>query len=349
MPYGTLSTIDTLRSSQQTVAQYGEDRAFEAISTLLAAHNTVLNEMLSSFVEKTTDRMRRYGGADSMEMQEVDEFGTPDAQKVHTGASVAFPMQLYALGINWTRHYLLNASVSEIMASVDAARTADIRNVQRAISRALFIPTNYIFRDKLVDHVDLPIKALANGDGDPIPAAPDGTTFDGSTHSHYLAFPSVTDDAVGLLIETVLEHFLSGKISIYIHRAQEKAFSELSKFAPIVNSRIIMPSDRMYVHDDVSINISNRQIGFYDNKAEVYVKPWIPAGYILCMHEGGDSKTLCFRSRTANSGDLELLYENEQYPLRSRAIGREFGIGVYNRIKAAVAYIGGTDYVAPNL
>src|SRR5688572_23086404 len=95
MAFGTLNTLDTLAASQQTVAQYGEDNAFTAIQAALDAHNEIMNNTRSLFIETTTDRQRRYGGPDNMSMDEVDEFGRGDAQKIAAGVTVGFPLRLF--------------------------------------------------------------------------------------------------------------------------------------------------------------------------------------------------------------------------------------------------------------
>jgi hypothetical protein len=53
--YGTLSVLDTLAASQQTIAQIGEDNAFQSIDRALAAHNAMMNELVGNFAEQSTD------------------------------------------------------------------------------------------------------------------------------------------------------------------------------------------------------------------------------------------------------------------------------------------------------
>src|SRR5690348_11067226 len=124
MPYGTLSITDLL-SNQATIAQLGEDLVYNAIQIALDAHNEIVAEMLDPLVERTTDRLRRYGGLDTMHMDEIDEFGTPDAQKISAGQNIGFPMRLYGTAVQWTRRYMMTATGKEIAEQFVAIQDAD--------------------------------------------------------------------------------------------------------------------------------------------------------------------------------------------------------------------------------
>src|SRR5260221_503068 len=94
MAYGTLQILDTLAANRTFIANYGEDNAYRAIQQYLDAHNEIVGMMLTDLADDTTDRLRRYGGVDTMTMIEGDEFSTPDVQKVLPGVNVGFPLRL---------------------------------------------------------------------------------------------------------------------------------------------------------------------------------------------------------------------------------------------------------------
>lgn len=352
MAFGTLTTWDTLATQavqNLSIAQFGEDLAFQAIQEAFDAHNMLLNESLTDLVDVTTDRLRRYGGPDSMAMEELDEFGTPDAQKITAGSNVGFPLKFYGVGLQWSRLFFQNAKTSELVAQTIAAQDADVKAIHRELKKALLFPTNYTFSDRRVDHLNLPIKALVNADGAPIPVAPDGTTFNANTHTHYLATAALASADMTALTETVIEHFLSGQVQVLINRAQETTVRALSGFTAYLDARLIPATTAVAAMGNLDpAQLTNRAIGIYGS-AEVWVKPWIPPGYMVCMHIGANDKALAMRKRTLDGGNLELLFDNEEYPLRARALGREFGFGVWNRVAAAVLYTGGASYVAPSI
>src|SRR5687768_10568276 len=137
MAYGTLSTLDTLSSIRQTVIEYGEDNAWGAVEAALRAHNAQVQEMLGTLVERTTDVRRGYGTADAKTMDELDQWGLPDAQKITAGAAIDFPLRRYGNSLQWTRQWMMSNTVSQLAAEVSSIMDADRLNFQRQVKRAV--------------------------------------------------------------------------------------------------------------------------------------------------------------------------------------------------------------------
>jgi hypothetical protein len=351
MAYGTLVTLETLAASDQSIAEIGEDKAYDAVDAALQAHNAIMNEMIDGLAETTIDRQRRYGD-DNMSMDEVDEFGRGDAQKIHAGITVGFPLRMFDLSVQWSRKYLQNATGREFAAQVTGAQKAHRKRVIREIKRVIFTPTNTNnWVDRLVDTVQLNLKAFVNADSAAIPSGPNGEAFDGTTHTHYLARAggSLADTDVVALIETVREHYNTGDQYIYINRAQETAMRGFtSHFTPYLDARLIGKDTADQARGTLSRNnLYNRAIGVFDG-AEVWVKPWIPANYIWSWISGVP-KPLVKRERRAGAGNLVVAAEDEKYPLRARTLEAEFGFGVWNRTNGAVLYTNNTTYTAPTI
>lgn len=353
MPYGTLSVPDLLATARAgaSIMEVGEDKTWDTISAYLDAHNALLTQQLLGFVESTTERIAGIGGVDTMVMDELDEFGRSDAQKVTAGAILGFPLRMYGVAIQWTRKWMENHTPAEMVAQIDAAATADILNMQRQIKRALFSPINYTSIDKLVDRLAIPVKALLNADSLPIPVGPNAEQFNAATHTHYLARAggSLAATDISALLATVAEHYNSGSLILDINQSQEAAIRAMTaNFTAYVDARIIPAQNAQVGRASLDqSNIYNRAIGVFD-QAEVWVKPWVPAGYLFAWMQSQQAP-LAMRVRRAGAGQFGLDYENEQYPLRAKQMGREFGIGVRNRVNGAVLYAGGTTYTAPTL
>ena len=349
MAYGTLSTLDTLRASQQSIAAYGEDNAFQSIELARQAHNEIFRTMTEGFVEISTDRQRRYGGDADMTMDEVDEYGRGDAQKIAAGVTVGFPLRLFDVSVQWTRKFMQNSSVSELAANFTAAEVAHIKRLQREVKRAIFTPTNSTFVDHLVDNVSLAVKAFNNNDSAAVPVGPNGETFAGS-HQHYIArVGALAATDISAVIELVVEHHNTGQPMLYINRAQEAAVRGFtSNFTAYVDARIVPGSGVTVANGELNqTNLYNRAIGIFD-AAEVWVKPWVPANYMFAFVAGAP-KPLVLRERNPGSSGLTIAAEDEAYPLRAQTLEAEFGVGVWTRTNGAVLYTGGTSYVAPTI
>jgi hypothetical protein len=352
MAFGTLSTLDTLRSTQQTIAEYGEDRAFEDFQNLLDAHNAQVAEMFGNLVEQTDDRQRRYGAGGTILPEEMDEHGSPHPQKVAAGSTVGFPLRSYKTSVQWTRQYFQEASVSELAGQFTAQMDGDKQRLINEVKRAIFTPTNYAWADYLVDHlqqIQLAVKALINADSAEIPTGPNGETFDGSTHTHYLGTGSFVNADLVSLLETVLEHYAGGDAVININRAQEATIRGFADFTPYLDARLVGATSATEVRTGTldPTRIYNRAIGLFRG-AEVWVKPWMPASYVFCYLRG-QNKPLVYRTRRAADPGWSLVFDDERHPLRARGFERKFGIGVWERTNGAVLYTANATYSAPTI
>lgn len=379
--YGTLQVIDTLKAyNNQSVLQYGEDNLAAFLQMLLDAHNKLVTEMFSRFMGTPPDRLTTYGTNMSVpRMIDIDEFGLADAEKSPLAQDVVgFPLRRKQVVLQWTRDYLANTTPYQLAAQVLAIQDADILDIYASIRRALFTATNNTtYVDRLVDNATFTLKRLVNADGAILPPQPiGGTTFNGATHTHYLATASLTEADALALIETVREHGFvgGGKIVVAINKAQESAYRAFSGFSAYGDPRLVYSVTPSTPRADGAVdfvNLEDRAIGIH-SAAEVQVKPWVPAGYMTAYIEGGvGMPTLGWRAFRGNNlgqitpapqpalgsssptpagpgpGDLRIVADLDRYPLHARASERLYGVSVWNRLGAAVLYIGGGAYVTP--
>jgi hypothetical protein len=352
--YGTLSVSDLLAATGQSIADYGEDKAFAAIAQGLAAHNALVRDMLTSLCDVTAERLGRFGTTGAGEMIEVDEFGAADTQKVVPGSNVGWPLRKVQYAIQWTRTYMLTHTPAELAGQFEAAKDADIRRIQRDIARAFFKPTNNLtYVDRLTDLAVLPIRALLNADSTGIPYGPNGEVFDGTTHTHYLGTASLVAANVSALIETVVEHGVGSGIRLYINRAQEAAIRAMtSNFTPYIDARIIPADTTTRANGSLDMTaLYNRAIGVFD-AAEVWIKPWVPSGYMLAVDTSTPMKPLRVRTRTGTLeglGALSIAADHEHYPLRAQMMEREFGIAAWTRWNGAALFTTNATYANPTI
>ena len=197
-----------------------------------------------------------------------------------------------------------------------------------------------------------------------MPTGPNGESFDGATHQHYKGYASSafaeTDLQAGL--NNLLEHYAKGQANIYINQAQETALRGYTDFRPLYEMATHVDLTKTYALGTLDvIQIYNRKVGTYHG-AEVWVKPWMPAGYIFLFLTGAP-KPLVWRNpefvmgrepgenmATVLANPLTLVSEDEEHPLRSKQYERDFGISCWNRTNGVVldtAHL--TTYTAPTL
>lgn len=350
---GVHDISDLLAARFQSVAEYGMNTIVEVLQSDIAAHNTIVMEMLSDMCEPTTDRQRIYGTSASGDMTEVDEYGKAPTKKATTGATVGFPLKLYQFNVGWTAKWMQTRTPADMATAVLAAEKAHLRELQRQIKRAIFLSANYTFIDHLVDKVSLSVKRLVNGDSAEIPEGPNGETFDGASHSHYNFAASLNATDLNTVINDVIEHGHGAAVRVAINKADETAVRALSGFVAYPDPRLIVPVYSATGVPGTKLDISrldNRAIGIFGG-AEVWVKPWAIANYPFAWDAGGSQKPLAFRQRasTAIQG-LRIAAENDDYPLYAQFLEAEFGIGVWTRTNGAVYYTGsGASYTDPTI
>jgi len=349
--YGTLSVLDDLANVNETVAGFGEEAVAARFAEALNVHNQMFTEMASEFATVTDAYLVPYGGTDTAKIVELDEWGAADASKVTAAGNLGLPLRIYGGTLQWTRTWMNTNSVAKAAKQLDGFALADIQAFMRSVKRALFTPTNNLtYIDRLQTGLTLPLRALLNADGQAIPSGPSGATFDGSTHTHYTGVSTLTGASITALINNVVEHGVDGTIRVYIARADETTVRGFSGFAEYIDARITVGSASTIGNASLDVNNpDNRAIGVYQG-AEVWVKPWIPANYQVAIDVGAAERPLGVRTRTGaltGTGAFQLQAENELYPLRAQHLGREYGVSVLGRHKAAVQMVGSTTYAAP--
>ena len=359
--YGTnmiLDTLGVLDKANVNVLEYGIDNMWVHLEDIRNIHNAFTEDIFGMFMGRTSAKIHRLG-VDSTEgsMIEVSEDGLVDVQKqAVAGYDIGFPLRLYQYGRQWTTRYLRKATVMELATQQLAANAADIKNLKAEAMKALFRATNYTWVDRLDNYQDVPVKALINADSSPIPRDPFGATFNGATHTHYLARAggSVAASDIQALVNTLVEHDVKGgQVTIYINKAQEatiRAFT--SNFEPMIAPLVARAnaSTDDYIVGDPRLDmyaIDDRVIGTWDGYVWVRTKPWIPANYYLAIVEGGSNEDVLQMREDPQAPGLQNIGQDGVHPIYHSHFERSFGVGVWNRLGAAILFGGNTTYAVP--
>lgn len=351
--YGTLSISDLLAVNNTAIIDFGRQEVFEVIRAYFGEISAIVNEQLGLFCERTVERAVGVAGPTNMVAQYTDEYGVADAQKIAGPSIMGFPLRKHQVALQWTYQWMRKHTPQEMAAQAQEAALADMLNVQSALRTALFTPTNVTFTDVLRDYMAIPVKALANADGFPIPPSPNGATFNPSTHTHYLgtsnATPTPSD--IAALLTNVFEHQAGGRAYLYIPQAVGDTIiagraSTYTEFAMLpFGSETYATTLTLGKGDLNPINQANRQIGWYKG-AEVWVKPWVPTTVIWAFITGAGKLPLAMRVPSdlgGDNGDFRPVFNDEEFPVQCEIMEREFGFGVQNRISSAVLSFGGSD------
>lgn len=347
---GTHTIQDLLDVEHSSVAEFGRSTVEDVLQRDLANHRELTEEMIADIAEVTTDKQRIYGASGNTEMIEVDEHGEGFTQEDHDSGETAYPLRKFLHPVGWTNDYESNATPADMAQATLQAEKADVKKVRDRMKKAIFKSSNYTYRDHLIDDVSLSVKRFVNADGDPIPPGPDGTTFDGSTHTHYNAESSLSNAALVTSLEDLQEHGHTNDIKMFIAQGDESTVKGLSDFKEYVDARLTIQADANQPRQQVdpSRPLNNRAIGIF-NAAEVWVKPWVPANYIFITDVMAEEDALIYRQHPiAGMQGLRLAAEISDYPLNTQEMEHYFGFGVWNRTNGVVHYFNNGTYSDPS-
>ncbi len=348
---GTLTLKDLLSERFQSVAQFGMDSVVAVIQRDMAAYNRQLTDMFTLLADRTNDRLRIAGASAAGEMIDVDETGTAPTQTAGAGSPLGFPLRAKQFNLGWSRRWFNAHSPAEMAEQTLNAQQAHIRGLIRDMKRAFYTATNSTFRDRLqTPQLDLAVKVFANADSFPIPNGPNGETFTASSHTHYLGAGSLAAADVVSLINTVVEHGHGGRIILAINVADATAVSALTGFvaAQPTTIRLADTVTATVATLDTS-RLNDRFIGIFNGVAEVWIKPWAIANYILAFDAEDTRKPLVLRTRNGAAPTLDVVSQFEHYPLQAEYMETEYGFGVWTRTNGAVLYFANATYASPTI
>lgn len=347
---GTHTVADLLENSQ-TADQVDLAVVNDVLQADLAAHNALMEDMLSEIAETTTERQLAQGVSDSGEMVPADEFSRPPTQKPAGVQTIGLPLLMFQYAIGWTRKWLQSNTVADMARATLAAQKAHRKKVLAELKRSIFLSANYNFTDYLVapKGVTLGVKRFFNADSTSIPEGPNGEVFDGATHTHYVATATLTTVGADAAINTVVEHGNGGQIRIVIAQANEAAWRALTGFVAYLDPRLTLGTQANQPGQRLDITrLDNRAIGLY-GAAEIWVKPWGVAGFAFVYDQTVTPKPVAFRQRPNGQTGLNTVAKIALYPWEAEYMEAEFGFGVRNRSAGAIYSFLATPYVDPTI
>jgi hypothetical protein len=358
---GTHTIADLLSNAdaaEARVIEFGVEALVQPLQDALAAHNAQVAGMTADLVAPTTERTGTYGVEQDAEMVDADEFTRAPTQKAAARGTVGWPLRKKQFALGWTNDYFIRATVADMIGKQIMAQRAHVNAIRFGIRNALFGATNYTSIERFsVEGLgqSLSVKRLLNADGDAIPVNRNAESFDGATHTHYVATASESgaglNTALSALVDNVVEHDHGGRLRIYINRAQETTVRALSGFTAYLPANLVASTATQTAVGTLDTSrLDNRAIGLF-NGAEVWTKPWMPAKYYFAFDASDTRKPLRMRQAPETQlRGLRLAAELHTFPLHAQYMEALFGFGAWTRTNGAVLWAdagSGGVYTAP--
>ncbi len=353
--YGMLGLSDTSRVFGATS---GQQEIYDAAVVYINQINMQIMQQTQLLVSATTDlykeRYRLPGGG---RLQRRGLNTQAGATRIGGYWDVAYPLDDFGDQKAWTdvaRGYMTMADFDLQLQDVIAKNIATMRF---EMLKALFNNTQRTFSDPLWG--SLLIEPLANGDAvvyPPIAGSETEATHDLYYGTNYAASSiSDTNNPITGIVSNLEDHFgesQGGERIVVFVKSGSTAVTKIKALTNFIDaniSGITYGVNQSAVDPGALPNVPGRIIGYVDG-AYISEWRWMPAEYLLGIHMDAPAP-LKMRVDPTDTGlgqGLQLVAEDERYPIRSAHYRNRFGFGVANRMNGVmVQLVASTTYTIP--
>lgn len=346
--YGILGIEDR----DTTVDSVGQRSVYEATQSLLDRHNEDVAAATSIFVEETTtDYQESYWLPGGGMMQQSTRLTRPGAVKPVDSYTVAFDLLDFRDQLAWDDISMAYMTLAKYNMAVQNIAIRHANTVRFQILRHLLNATNATFVDEI--RGSLTVRRLANSDSTTYPPVIGSDT--GADDMHYLesnytaANISDSNNPFVTVRNELEEHFGAGDIVAFINNAQRAKVEALTDFIPVSN-RFVQEGNATPTIIGGGPNVPGMVIGRVN---DVWVSEWrwMPENYIFgldTMQPGPLKRRIDTPTNIPGRGRLELVAEQDEFPLRESFWRFREGYGVGNRLNGVVMELGtGGSYTTP--
>lgn len=347
--YGFYNLVNIM-AERVTVA--GVEVVRNAINNTVAEHTRQTNELMSMFVQRTTNAKARFKLPGSGTLQPLDEYGNPKPVQPSGYYELGFPIQGAGTAFGDNRVTRALMTVEQANDAVIDAQQRDRDWLRRHMLAALFDNVSWTYRDKSDEIGNVTVKPLANGDTD-VYSLVGGAT---STDDHYKATASAIADGTNpfpAIYDELNEHpDNSGPYVVYVPTNLRTAVAALTELVekpdPLV--RLGSGNDTLTSDGQAIMGFGNDVIGYLKG-SKMWAVEWksLPSNYMLAVAAGNPTKIL--RMREYEAPELQGFFPETHSPdgnLNINRFLRYCGFGVFNRTGAVVQYIGAGSYAIPS-
>jgi hypothetical protein len=331
----------------QRVDVIGVDEVTQAVLATVAEHNRQLNALMGLFVQEHDGFKTRFQSVNATRLQPLDEFGR--ARKVQPSGFYEVSFPLLDAGIAWGQTFKAKAkmTVGEVNRTMNVITMADKRWMRDHILAALYANASYVYPD--VDHGDLTIKGLANGDSDVylIMAGQDMPAQD----THYLTQAAGISDAADpfpAIYAELTEHpENSGDVIAFIPTNLKSSVQNLASFYKQSDPKLRSGTGITELVGSLGLSVPGTVLGYHDSGVWIVEWPIMPNDRIVAVTVGGDRPVAMRQEPEAQLRGFQAVADRDDYPYYERQYVRTAGFGAWNRVGAVVYQVGNATYSIP--
>jgi len=312
------------------------------VTRALAMQNAALlqDPLLSSLVSVTTEVATEYPTGVSNGFAEATEYSQPDAKRASTTGHM-LPLIPYDRKFEWTFLSMKNARRVQLDADISSGM-ADVRSLyaQKILNR-LFKSTY----DSVASGRSMPVADGGTADSGYVPInAPDRATAFAYTHTHLGCLAGITQANLETQVAHLWEHGYDAPYDLVIAQADVSSWTDVTSvtgFVPMRNAGIDYGASETLAQAAPGI------IGVIETSAygpvRVRANARIPTAYWAVYKSYGpmDQRNPLVIRYNPDFGIGAVLLAGDhirKYPLESAIMWSELGVGVHDRVAAALCY-----------
>lgn len=338
-------------------ATEGQEVIYDLIQQHLDRVNADIAAAMEVFVAEVTETYKeRYmlTGGGFLQSLGQNPQGRADDVKTYGGYDTAYPLTEYGAQISMTRIVEAYMTVADLNRHVTGVVERDVRTVRNELLKALFISSQDSFTD--INHGSLLIEPLANGDAvtyPPIVGSGSDATEDHYLESDYTAANiSDTNNPYVTIRDELVEHYdgttTDNEVAVFINSNQLAATEALTDYDKITNVNII-PGTQTATLTGMPMGHPGRLVGS-TNGCWVIVWDWVPTNYMIGVFLEDDPpiKMRVDPAAVGLGSGLQLVSDDEIYPVTASHWSHRFGFGAGNRLNGVCMELGtGGTYTDP--
>lgn len=329
--YGILGISDR----DATVDSVGQGVVWDAMEELFRRHNEDMEAAVSFFVqETTTNHTERYYLPSGGQMQRQTRLSRPGAVKPIGEYDVAYDLEMWGDQVAGDRVALAYLTLNKLNSVIRGIEVRHANTVRQNILQHLLNKTNATFVDEL--RGSLTIRRLANTDSTTYPPVIGSDT--GADDNMYIvsgytaANISDTNNPFPTIRAKFTPHFGQGTPVALLNSTHTTKIEALVDFIPI-SDPFVREGDATPTIIGGGPSVPGRIIGRV-NGVWVSEWDWMPANYIYAqdIDQPAPLKKRIDSVEVPGRGMLELVTEQEEYPLLESFWALREGYGVANRL-----------------